>query len=336
MLAADQFIIRPRARRRAARLGGRRRRPDGDRRLSLVHRLGPRHHDRLEGLTLATRRFREAGYILRTFGQYVRDGLIPNLFPEGDREGLYHTADATLWFFHAMERYTQATGEEETLRKLLPIFVDIIDHHLKGTRFGIHIDPADGLFTQGADGYQLTWMDAKVDDWVVTPRRGKAVELNVLWHNALCLMQSWTANYGGGEQLAGTAGTPRARRSTVASGEKTGYLFDVVDGPQKRPGLPPQPDLRDCLTASRSGARQMGSGPQRCPRPAADPVGLRSLAPGGGFQAAILRRLAIARAAYHRGTVWGMAHRRVHRRLSGCTAPIDTAPANCSTASRTT
>src|SRR5207244_4956982 len=106
-------------------------------------------------------------------------------------EGLYHTTDATLWFFQATAHYLDATGDRETLRRLLPKFVDIVEHHLQGTRFGIHVDPADGLLSQGAEGYQLTWMDAKVGDWVVTPRRGKAVEINALWYNALRLMEGW-------------------------------------------------------------------------------------------------------------------------------------------------
>src|SRR3954468_10738483 len=175
----------------------------------------------LEGLTLTTGRWTEAGYILRTFAHYVRDGLIPNMFPEGQREGLYHTADASLWFFHAIERYTIATGDDDTLRKLLPVLLDIISHHLTGTRFGIRIDPADGLFTQGAEGYQLTWMDAKVGDWVVTPRRGKAVELNALWYNALCLMQTWAQQYGGATDLDFAAHAKRARESFNAP-----FLFD--------------------------------------------------------------------------------------------------------------
>src|SRR5262245_56292133 len=139
----------------------------------------------LEGLTLSTGRHNEAGFILRTFAHYVRDGLIPNMFPEGEKEGLYHTADASLWFFHAIARYVAYTGDRITLRDLLPKLHDIVQHHLRGTRFGIHVDPRDGLLSQGATGYQLTWMDAKVGNWVVTPRRGKAVEVNALWYNAL-------------------------------------------------------------------------------------------------------------------------------------------------------
>src|SRR6187402_2352117 len=145
----------------------------------------------LEGLFLATGRHSEAGFLLRTFARYVRDGLVPNLFPEGEKEGLYHTADATLWFFHAVDRYVQVTGDRTTLQNLLPVLQDVVQHHLQGTRFGIGVDPADGLLRQGAQGYQLTWMDAKVDGWVVTPRRGKAVEINSLWFNALKLMERW-------------------------------------------------------------------------------------------------------------------------------------------------
>src|SRR5476651_2491508 len=106
---------------------------------------------------------------------------------EGQREGLYHTADATLWFFHALHRYAVVTKDRALITQLLPKLMDIIEHHLRGTRFGIGVDPADGLLRQGQEGYQLTWMDAKVGDWVVTPRRGKAVEINALWYNALCV-----------------------------------------------------------------------------------------------------------------------------------------------------
>ncbi|HJT45944.1 MAG TPA: glycogen debranching enzyme N-terminal domain-containing protein, partial [Chthoniobacterales bacterium] len=132
----------------------------------------------LEGLTLSTGRWLEAGYILRTFARYVRDGLIPNMFPDGAKEGVYHTADATLWFFHALGRYLQYTKDLNTLQLLLPKLMDIAEHHIRGTRFNIHVDPKDGLLAQGKKGYQLTWMDAKMGDWVVTPRRGKAVEIN--------------------------------------------------------------------------------------------------------------------------------------------------------------
>src|SRR4029078_3165669 len=150
----------------------------------------------LEGLALLTGRQGEARRILKTFARDMRDGLIPNLFPEGAQQGLYHTADATLWFFHAVQRYLDATGDRETLRVLLPHLIDSARHHGEGTRFGIGVDPRDGLLRQGEQGYQLTWMDAKVDEWVVTPRRGKAVEINGLWYNALRLLAAWAREEG--------------------------------------------------------------------------------------------------------------------------------------------
>ncbi|HKR37123.1 MAG TPA: amylo-alpha-1,6-glucosidase, partial [Steroidobacteraceae bacterium] len=150
----------------------------------------------LEGLTLATGRYREAGAILRTFSHYIRDGLLPNLFPEGEREALYNTVDATLWYFHAIARYVEVSGDRSILRQLYPILADVVERHLKGTRFNIRVDPADGLLAASAEGYQLTWMDAKVDGWVVTPRRGKPVEVQALWYNALQLMASWSEHLG--------------------------------------------------------------------------------------------------------------------------------------------
>src|SRR5205085_322881 len=187
----------------------------------------------LEGLTLVTGRHREAGFILRTFEHYVCDGLIPNMFPDGSNEGLYHTADATLWFFHAVERYVRHTNDVALLTHLLPTLGDIIEHHRHGTKFGIGVDPADGLLRQGADGYQLTWMDAKVDGWVVTARAGKAVEINALWYNALCLLARWLREIRSDEdarpmrELAVCVYRSFNRRFWNA---EKGFLYDVVDG----------------------------------------------------------------------------------------------------------
>jgi len=187
----------------------------------------------LEGLTLATGRHIEAGYILRTFGQYIRDGLIPNYFPDGENEGVYHTADATLWYFHALNRYIQATGDHVTLRQLLPKLQDIVEHHIRGTRFGIGVDHADGLLRQGQQGYQLTWMDAKVGDWVVTPRRGKAVEINALWYNALRLLAGWLRDEedeSASQSLADLAEKTRRSFNERFWNPRTNCLYDVVDG----------------------------------------------------------------------------------------------------------
>src|SRR5437868_1161049 len=185
----------------------------------------------LEGLTLATGRVAEGKWILRAFAHYVRDGLIPNMFPEGDCEGLYHTADATLWFFHALARYVEYTGDRATLTLILPKLQEIVRLHLEGTRFGIKADPRDGLLSQGAEGYQLTWMDAKVGDWVVTPRRGKAVEINALWYNALCLLAEWLKQAGNAEAdaIAKHAATARQSFNRRFWHDDGGYLYDVVD-----------------------------------------------------------------------------------------------------------
>jgi predicted glycogen debranching enzyme len=201
VLAADQFVITPSGRREDA---ARARAAGGEVRSIIAgyHWFTDWGRDTmisLEGLTCTTGRHVEASYILRTFGQYVRDGLIPNMFPDGSNEGLYHTADATLWFFHAIDRYLAATGDRATLAALMPKLTEIVQCHLEGTRYGIHVDPKDGLLVQGADGYQLTWMDAKCDGWVVTPRRGKAVEINALWYNALRLFEGWTREAAGDE-----------------------------------------------------------------------------------------------------------------------------------------
>src|SRR5205814_7109118 len=160
VLAADQFLIHPHQ--RAADEA--RARAAGDEPRTVIagyHWFTDWGRDTmisLEGLTLVTGRHREAGNILRTFSSYIKDGLIPNLFPEGEHAGLYHTADATMWFFHAVWRYFKKTNDQETIRSLIPKLIDIIDHHIQGTLFNIHVDPTDGLLSQGAEGYQLTWM----------------------------------------------------------------------------------------------------------------------------------------------------------------------------------
>src|SRR5262249_32610983 len=143
------------------------------------------------------------------------------------------TADASLWFFHALGRYVAATGDRATLRLLLPKMREVVAAHVRGTRFGIGVDPADGLLRQGEKGYQLTWMDAKVGDWVVTRRRGKAVETNALWYNALCLLRGWLEDE---REVAGAAELDGPIRQVKASFNarfwcrERGHLFDVVDG----------------------------------------------------------------------------------------------------------
>lgn len=311
VLAADQFIITPGGRiEEAARA-----RAAGDEVRTVIagyHWFTDWGRDTmisLEGLTLVTGRQAEAGYILRTFAHYIRDGLIPNMFPEGEKEGLYHTADATMWYFQALARYLKATGDRGTLQMLLPKLLDIYEHHVKGTHFGIGVDARDGLLREGQEGYQLTWMDAKVGDWVVTPRRGKAVEINALWYNALRLLEGWLR-----EERGDDAAAPIKRQADqvyrsfnerywYAEGK---YLYDVIDGehgndPACRPNQIFAISLDHPVLDSNRWKPVLDSVKDRL----LTPVGLRSLAPGHpDYKAKYWGDLRARDAAYHQGTVW--------------------------------
>ncbi|HVZ73181.1 MAG TPA: amylo-alpha-1,6-glucosidase [Polyangia bacterium] len=264
----------------------------------------------LEGLCLLPGRHREARWILRTFASYVRDGLVPNLFPEGSHEGLYHTADATLWFFHAIHRYLAYTKDLAFVRELLPLMEDIVKRHVAGTRFGIHVDAADGLLTQGEDGFALTWMDAKCGDWVVTPRRGKAVEINALWFNALSVLAGWERTVGRDDvarDLEARASEVRARFDERFWCEARGHLYDVLDGPDVRAdaSLRPNQLLAISLPHAVLERRRWPAVLAAIDGALVTPVGLRSLAPrDAGYQANYHGDLRTRDAAYHQGTVW--------------------------------
>ena len=248
-------------------------------------------------MCLRTGRSEQAARILRRYGGCVRDGLVPNHFPEGSQEAVYNTADASLWFFHAVDRYTTLTGDGSVLRELLPVLKEIVEKHLHGTRFGIGVDPRDGLLTQGEPGLQLTWMDAKVGDEVVTPRRGKAVEINALFYNALRLFDAWT-----GDRLA-RAAAERLRASFNARFVLQDRLYDVLD--------PDDAALRPNQLFAIS-----------LPHPVLDrsrwepvlrtlrdelltPFGLRTLGPRElGYQPRYEGDLRSRDRAYHQGTVW--------------------------------
>jgi predicted glycogen debranching enzyme len=311
VLAASQFIISPAG--RAA--DSTRARALGDEERSVIagyHWFTDWGRDTmisLEGLTLTTGRHVEAAWILRAFARVIRDGLIPNLFPEGEQEGLYHTADATLWFFHALDRYLEATQDRPTLELLLPKLLDIVEHHRRGTHFGISVDPHDGLLRQGQEGYQLTWMDAKVDDWVVTPRRGKAVEINALWYNALRLLEGWGRETLG-EQVAAELATAadQARRSFnerfwYAEG---GHLYDTIDGPQGHdPSCRPNQVVALSLRHPILDRSRWEPVITTVRRRLLTPVGLRSLAPDhANYKPRYFGDLRARDAAYHQGTVW--------------------------------
>ncbi|MFL6551312.1 MAG: amylo-alpha-1,6-glucosidase, partial [Povalibacter sp.] len=261
----------------------------------------------LEGLTLCTGRWREAGAILRTFANYVKDGLLPNLFPEGERQALYHTVDATLWYFHAISRYVAVSGNESIVKDLFPMLRSIIEHHVAGTRFGIHMD-GDGLISAAAEGYQLTWMDAKVNGWVVTPRRGKPVEIQALWYNALRLMQTWaTANGQSPREYEMRAEQVRASFNARYWNETTRCLFDVIDGPDGTddPAIRPNQIFAISLPHPVLDQAHWGEVLQVVRERLVTPYGLRTLSSDHPDYKAHYRGDLLARdAAYHQGTVW--------------------------------
>jgi predicted glycogen debranching enzyme len=310
-LAADQFLIMPKGRTEDAA----RAHAAGEELRTVIagyHWFTDWGRDTmisLEGLTLITGRVTEAGWILRTFAQYIHNGLIPNMFPEGQHAGLYHTADATLWFFHALARYLAASGDRVTLRLLLPKLIDIVDRHVRGTDFGIRVDPADGLLHQGAEGYQLTWMDAKVGDWVVTPRRGKAVEINALWYNALCLLAGWTMedrDSAQAERFRQLAGRARQSFNRRFWNEKTRCLFDVVDGEQgDDPSCRPNQIFAISLPYPVLDENRWTPVLDAVKGRLLTPVGLRSLSPDHpDYKPKYDGDLRARDAAYHQGTVW--------------------------------
>ncbi|MBL8950643.1 MAG: glycogen debranching enzyme family protein [Myxococcaceae bacterium] len=309
-LSADQFIIAPKHRPTDAAWAN----ATGQDLRSLIagyHWFTDWGRDTMisfEGLTLCTGRTREAAAILRTFQHHVRDGLVPNYFPEGEQQGVYHTADATLWYFHAVEQYLKHTGDLALLRDLWPTLVDVITKHLEGTRFGIGVDPRDGLLKQGQGGYQLTWMDAKVDDWVVTPRRGKAVELSALWFNALKLMETWAPTTGADAAFfAQHAERTRTSFNARFWNEAAGCLFDVVDGEGGGDDASIRPNQVFSISLSHPVLDKA-----RWPavlsvvrRELLTPFGLRTLSPRApDFKATYFGDLRSRDAAYHQGTVW--------------------------------
>lgn len=309
-LAADQFIITP-----AARIeDSARAQATGEEARTIIagyHWFTDWGRDTmisLEGLTLVTGRHTEARHILRTFISHVRDGLIPNYFPDQATEGVYHTADATLWYFQALHRYVETTGDRAFVHSLLPVLQQIVAYHQRGTRFGIGVDPADGLLRQGAEGYQLTWMDAKVGDWVVTPRRGKAVEINALWYNALRLLHDWLRETGDPTAAEIATAATRARISFNRRFwcERQQGLYDIIDGEGGddaacRPNQIFSLSLTHPVLDSVHWRPVLETVSQRL----LTPFGLRSLAPGHpDYKPQYDGDLRSRDAAYHQGTVW--------------------------------
>jgi predicted glycogen debranching enzyme len=316
ILAADQFIVKRSSPEE----------PDGRSIIAGYHWFGDWGRDTmiaLPGLTLATGRADVAKRILLAFSRYVDGGMLPNNFPDAGGKPEYNTVDAALWYFEAIRQYFAETQDAATLQKLFPVLAGIVDAHVKGTRYNIHVDAADGFIFAGGPGVQLTWMDAKIGDWVVTPRTGKPVEINALWINALETMAEFArllAKPGEGyEKLAAKAGKSFQKFWNA----ERGCCYDVIDSPGigKDASLRPNQIFAVSLPVSPLSPDQQKSVVDVCTRHFLTSHGLRSLAPGepgytGHYGGSPRER----DAAYHQGTVWGwllgpfaLAHYRVYR-----------------------
>jgi predicted glycogen debranching enzyme len=196
----------------------------------------------LPGLCLATGRFEDAKNILKAFAESVSKGMLPNRFPDYGETPEYNTIDATLWFFHALYKYYQYTNDIQFIKLMLPVLEDSIAWHYKGTRYGIQVDATDELLYGGEEGVQLTWMDAKVGDWVVTPRKGKAVEINALWYNALSILNVFFMETG--DTKAAKPYLEKSEKVKESFNQKfwndsQNCLFDFLDGEVRNDDLRP-------------------------------------------------------------------------------------------------
>ncbi|HSE57677.1 MAG TPA: amylo-alpha-1,6-glucosidase [Nitrospiraceae bacterium] len=263
----------------------------------------------LPGLCLVTGRYDTARQVLQAFADHVSQGMIPNRFPDAGEQPEYNTIDASLWYVHAADRYLFYSKDEEFVRLVAwPAVKQIIDGYRTGTRYGIRMD-ADGLITGGAPGVQLTWMDAKVGDWVVTPRRGKPVEIQALWVRALEIGASLGTKFGEPEFAA------RCRRDCALASrsfrsrfwyEEGGYLYDVVDGEGgDDASLRPNQIYAVALTGKLLTKEQQRRVVRIVQERLLTPVGLRTLAAHHPqyrlrYEGGVVER----DGAYHQGTVW--------------------------------
>ena len=262
----------------------------------------------LPGLTLVTGRFDIARQILEAYAGCVDQGLLPNRFPDAGETPEYNTADATLWFFEAIRAYLHYSGDEKFVRQqLYPILKDIIDWHVRGTRYGIHVD-ADGLLACGEPGVQLTWMDAKVGDYVVTPRIGKPVEIQALWYNALCIMEGFGRRFGDPSSEALSASLALEASATFNKrfwNESTGCLYDVVENGHADGSLRPNQIFAVSLPHSMLPPEKARSVVETVQTELLTPLGLRTLSRHdpryrAHYEGGVTER----DTAYHLGTVW--------------------------------
>ena len=264
----------------------------------------------LPGLCLTTKRFAEAAAILKAFARACDGGMIPNRFPDHGETPDYNTVDATLWFFHAVAQYLERSGDWETVEKeLYPVLRSCIEFHIAGTRYGIKADPDDGLLSAGSGATQLTWMDAKVGDWVVTPRSGKAVEIQALWFNALRTMMD-LATRAGDQPMKELCGE-WSRKAKASFADKfwnstDNCLYDYVDGATRDSAIRPNQifavSLPHRLLSSDLEQRVVAC----VQRELLTPHGLRSLSPRDSRYRGIYIGDQWQRdGSYHQGTVWG-------------------------------
>jgi predicted glycogen debranching enzyme len=260
----------------------------------------------LAGLTLATGRHESARRILETFGPLVDRGMLPNMFPGGLDRPRYNTVDAALWYVEAWRAYLEVTGDSKALGRVFPVLAEVVRWYRDGTRYGIRMDPQDGLIEAGTPGVQLTWMDAKVGDWVVTPRAGKPVEVNALWYNALRALAD-LADALGEDPVPFRALAQRTREGFRRYIRRDGEgLLDVLDGPAgDGAGVRPNQLLAVSLPHSPLDEETQAAVVAVCGRELLCSYGLRSLAPGSPeyrsqYQGSVWDR----DGAYHQGTVW--------------------------------
>jgi predicted glycogen debranching enzyme len=262
----------------------------------------------LPGLTLTAGRYDIARSILLEFAKHVDQGMLPNRFPDAGEQPEYNTVDATLWYIEAIRALVEHTGDYDFVREnLYEVLVEIINWHERGTRYRIHVDE-DGLLFAGEAGVQLTWMDAKVGDWVVTPRIGKPVEIQALWHNALRSMEEFATRFGdqaNAERFGSMAARAKESFNRQFWNEEAGCLYDVVDGAQRDGSIRPNQifavSLRHPMLDAEASKRVIAV----VERELLTPVGLRSLAASdpryiGRYEGDMRSR----DGAYHQGTVW--------------------------------
>jgi predicted glycogen debranching enzyme len=262
----------------------------------------------LPGLTLPTGKYDVARSVLRTFAKHVDRGMLPNRFPDAGETPEYNTVDAALWFFEAARAYLAYTHDLEFVRdELYPVFADIISWHTRGTRYGIKVD-SSGLLASGELGVQLTWMDAKVGDWVITPRRGKPVEIQALWYNALCIMEDLASRFGSEaaqKRYRHMAAVAQWSFNRLFWNEKLGCLYDVVNGGPPDPSIRPNQIFAVSLPHGMLRQDRARRVVEKVEEHLLTPFGLRTLAPSdplyrGHYTGGPKER----DGAYHQGTVW--------------------------------